>query len=51
MHSKTMQVFQINYQKRQSMMNNTRLLDLIITFSENLKPILAHIVEKFSKNT
>ena len=47
MHSKTMQVFQINYQKKQSMMNYTTLLDLIITISENLKPILDHIVEKF----
>ena len=51
MHSKTMEVFQINYQKKKSMMNYTTLLDLIITFSENLKPVLAHIVEKFSNNT
>ena len=51
MHSKTMQVFQFIYQKKQSMINYTTLLDLIITFLENLKPILAHIVENVSNNT
>ena len=44
-HSKTMQVFQLIYQKKQSTTNYTTLLDPIIKSSENLKPILVHIVE------
>ena len=44
-HSKTMQVFQLIYQKKQSTTNYTTLLDPIIKSSENLKRILVHIVE------
>ena len=48
---KKMQFFQLIYQKKQSMMNSTILLDPIIKSSENLKLILVHIVGIVSNNT